>query len=62
MKVLALEHKQYGGYRAISYPDVIKLSKSKDGKRTTLHFADGGKVTKLTRLITWIEITKKEGG
>ena len=55
MKVYALEHKQYGGYRAISYPDVIKVSKNVKTGKTTLYFADGGKVTKLTRLIKEIK-------
>lgn len=55
MKVEALEHKQYGGYRAIAYHDVIDTKVSKDGKYTTLIFADGGKVKKLTRLIKKVE-------
>ena len=52
MDVDALEHKQYGGYRAIRYHDVTETRQSKDGKYTTLIFADGSKVKKLTRLIT----------
>lgn len=55
MKVYALEHKQYGGYRGICYPDVVKITISKDKKRTIMYFADGGKVTKLTRLITEVK-------
>ncbi len=51
MKVNALEHKQYGGYRAIVYNDVMSTRLSKDGKYTTLIFSDGGKVKKLTRLL-----------
>lgn len=51
MKVSALEHKQYGGYRAIVYNDVISTKLSRDGKYTTLLFSDGGKVKKLTRLL-----------
>lgn len=51
MKVEALEHKQYGGYRAIVYNDVVNLKKSKDEKYTTLIFADGSKIKKLSRLI-----------
>ena len=54
MKVYALEHKQYGGYRAIVYPDVVKITKSKDGQKTILHFVDS-KITKLTRLITEVK-------
>ncbi len=55
MKVNALEHKQYGGYRAIVYNDVVSATQSKDGKYTTLVFADGVKVKKLSRLIRAIE-------
>lgn len=55
MKVHVLERKQYGGYRGVVYPDVVETTQSKDGSRTMLHFADGGKVTKLTRLIKQIE-------
>ena len=59
MKVYALEHKQYGGYRGIVYNDVADTKVSKDGKYTTLIFSDGSKVKKLTRLITSIELTAK---
>lgn len=55
MKVTALEHKQYGGYRGIVYHGVIGTKQSKDGKYTTLLFPDGEKIKKLTRLIKAIE-------
>jgi len=51
MKVEALEHKQYGGYRGINYLDVVETRLSKDGKYTYLIFADGYKMRKLTCLI-----------
>ena len=57
MKVRALEHRQYGGYRAILYHDVTETKLSKNGKYLTLVFSDGGKVRKLSELI--IEITEE---
>ena len=54
MIVKALYRRQYGGYRSEVYNDVASVVVSKDGKYTTLVFTDGGKVKKLSRLITEI--------
>lgn len=56
MKVIVKEPQQYRStYQRLSFDDVVDLRQSKDGKYTTLIFADGGKSRRLTRLIESVQ-------
>ena len=55
-RVIAKEPQQYRTtYQRLSFDDVVRIKKSKDGKYTTLVFSDGGTSRRLTRLIESIK-------